>query len=82
MPAKKKIKDLKFEEALSKLETNVQLLESGDLSLEEALEVFKEGVELSQICHAKLNTAQQEVQKVIATNDGNYKHVPFREVEE
>ena len=47
MPAKKKIKDLKFEEALSKLETNVQLLESGDLSLEEALEVFKEGVELS-----------------------------------
>jgi exodeoxyribonuclease VII small subunit len=82
MAVKKKIKDMKFEEALSKLEANVQRLESGDLSLEEALETFKEGVELSQICHAKLNTAQQEVQKVIATNDGNYKHVPFREVEE
>ena len=50
--------------------------------MEEALEVFKEGVELSQICHAKLNTAQQEVQKVIATNDENYKYVPFGEVEE
>ena len=82
MAVKKKIKDMKFEEALSKLEANVQRLESGDLSLEEALETFKEGVELSQICHAKLNTAQQEVQKVIATNDGNYKHVPFGEVEE
>ena len=82
MPVKKKIKDLKFEDALSKLEANVQLLERGDLSLEEALEVFKEGVELSQICHAKLNTAQQEVQKVIATNDENYKYVPFGEVEE
>lgn len=82
MAVKKKIKDMKFEEALSKLEANVQRLESGDLSLEEALETFKEGVELSQICHAKLNTAQQEVQKVIATNDGNYKQVPFREVEE
>ncbi|MGL5205975.1 MAG: exodeoxyribonuclease VII small subunit [Acidaminococcaceae bacterium] len=82
MPAKKKIKDMKFEEALSKLEANVERLESGELSLEEALETFKEGVELSQVCHAKLNTVQQEVQKVIATNDGNYKYVAFGEVEE
>ena len=82
MPAKKKIKDLKFEEALSKLETNVQLLEKEEKTLEEAIEVIKEGVKLSQICHAKLNTAQQEVQKVIATNDENYKYVPFGEVEE
>ncbi|MPM69683.1 Exodeoxyribonuclease 7 small subunit [bioreactor metagenome] len=82
MPVKKKIKDLKFEEAISKLEANVKLLESGDLSLEEALDVFKEGVELSQVCHAKLNNAQQEVQKVIATSDENYNYMPFGEVEE
>mgnify|MGYP006390037931 CR=1 FL=1 len=82
MPVKKKIKDLKSEDALSKLEANVQLLERGDLSLEEALEVFKEGVELSQVCHAKLNTAQQEVQKVITDSNENYKYVPFGEVEE
>ena len=82
MPAKKKIKDLKFEEALSKLENNVKLLESGSLSLEEALEVYKEGVELSQVCHDKLNTVQQEVQKVIVTSEQNYKYVPFGEVEE
>ena len=82
MPVKKKIKDLNFEDALSKLEANVQLLERGDLSLEEALEVFKEGVELSQVCHAKLNTAQQEVQKVITDSNENYKYVPFGEVEE
>ena len=80
MPVKKKIKDLKFEEAISKLEANVKLLESGDLSLEEALDVFKEGVELSQVCHAKLNNAQQEVQKVIATSDENYNYMPFGEV--
>ena len=82
MPVKKKIKDLKFEDALSKLEANVRLLERGDLSLEEALEVFKEGVELSQVCHAKLNTPQQEVQKVITDSNENYKYVPFGEVEE
>ena len=82
MPVKNKLKDLKFEDALSKLEANVQLLERGDLSLEEALEVFKEGVELSQVCHAKLNTAQQEVQKVITDSNENYKYVPFGEVEE
>lgn len=81
MAVKKKIKDLKFEEALSKLESNVQLLESGELPLEEALEVFKEGVELSQACLAKLNTAQQEVQKVVANNEDEYNFIPFGEVE-
>ncbi|MGE4590068.1 MAG: exodeoxyribonuclease VII small subunit [Acidaminococcaceae bacterium] len=82
MAARNKIKDLKFEDALNKLENNVQLLESGGLSLEESIEVFKEGIELSQVCLAKLNTAQQEVQKVIATSDQNYKFVSFGEVEE
>lgn len=81
MAVKKKIKDLKFEEALSKLESNVQLLESGELPLEEALEVFKEGVELSQACLVKLNTAQQEVQKVVANNEDEYNFIPFGEVE-
>ena len=81
MAVKKKIKDLQFEEALSKLESNVQLLESGELPLEEALEVFKEGVELSHACLAKLNTAQQEVQKVVANNEDEYNFIPFGEVE-
>ncbi len=82
MAVKKKVKDLKFEEALSKLESDVQLLEKGDLPLEEALEVFKEGIELSQICLNKLNVVQQEVQKVVPVSEDSYKYVPFGEVEE
>lgn len=82
MAGKKIAKNLKFEEALTELEKNVRQLESGELPLEEALDVFKHGVELSQVCLAKLNVAQQEVQKVIALNDDKFKYEPFGEVEE
>ena len=47
MAVKKIAKNIKFEEALAELEEQVRLLESGELSLEESLEVYKYGVELS-----------------------------------
>ena len=47
MATKKIAKNIKFEDALSELEAQVQLLESGELPLDKALEVFKYGVELS-----------------------------------
>lgn len=69
MTAKKIAKNIKFEEALAELEQQVQLLESGELPLEEALAAFQQGVLLSKICMTKLNTVQQEVEKIVVTDD-------------
>lgn len=81
MAIKKINKNIKFEEALILLEKNVQDLESGTLSLDESLEVFKNGVELSKICFDKLNIVKQEVQKILPKNDGEFELIPFGEDE-
>ena len=64
MALKKIPKNIKFEEALADLEATVDKLESGELPLEEAIEQFKYGTELSQICLEKLNRAKAEVAKL------------------
>ena len=79
--AKKIAKNIKFEEALAELEEQVRLLESGELSLEQSLEVFKYGIELSKICMGKLDTVKQEVEKIVATSDGDYKLETFHDLE-
>ncbi len=82
MAVKKISKNIKFEDALKELETQVQLLESGDLPLEQALDVFKYGVELSRICTNKLETAKQEVEKIVVTDDNSdYKLETFQDLE-
>lgn len=71
-------KNIKFEEALAELEQQVQLLESGELPLEEALAAFQQGVALSKVCMTKLNTVQQEVEKssllLTTITNMNWKH--------
>ena len=69
MTMKKIAKNIKFEEALAELEQQVQLLESGELPLEEALAAFQQGVALSKVCMTKLNTVQQEVEKIVVAAD-------------
>ncbi len=83
MAVKKISKNIKFEDALSELETQVQLLESGELSLEQALDVFKYGVELSKVCTSKLETVKQEVEKIVINNSNNeeYKLEVFQDLE-
>ena len=79
--AKKIAKNIKFEEALVELEEQVRLLESGELSLEQSLDVFKYGIELSKICMGKLDTVKQEVEKIVATSDEEYKLETFPDLE-
>ena len=79
--AKKIAKNIKFEEALTELEEQVRLLESGELSLEQSLDVFKYGIELSKICMGKLDTVKQEVEKIVATSDKEYKLETFHDLE-
>ena len=47
-------KEMKFEEAMGALEQIVRQLESGNVPLDEALDKFKEGMELSQFCNETL----------------------------
>jgi exodeoxyribonuclease VII small subunit len=62
---------MKFEEALKKLEKSVEQLESGDLSLEKALEVFENGIKMSRVCSKKLEEAEQKVELLLGvSNDG------------
>ena len=79
--AKKIAKNIKFEEALVELEEQVRLLESGELSLEQSLDVFKYGIELSKICMGKLDTVKQEVEKIVAISDEEYKLETFHDLE-
>ncbi len=50
-----------FETALHELETLVQLMESGDLLLETALQEFERGVQLTRLCQDRLKVAEQRV---------------------
>lgn len=67
---KKDEKMTSFEEALSRLETVVRKLEDGRLSLEESLELFAEGVELSKVCSKHLEDAEQRISVLVADANG------------
>jgi exodeoxyribonuclease VII small subunit len=66
--AKKKLENLSFEESLHELDTIVQSLEQGDLSLEESMTLFERGLNLSQLSQVKLQTAEQKVQILLDKN--------------
>ncbi len=52
---------ISFEDALSELESLVDTLEKGDLSLEDSLKTFERGVQLTRSCQEALKDAEQKV---------------------
>ena len=68
-----------FEKALDSLEKIVEKLEEGNLSLEETLKKFEEGVKLSRLCERKLAAAQKKVSMLTRDEGGNLKEVPLTE---
>ena len=57
-----------FEEALEKLENLVTKLESGELSLEDSMKSFEEGIKLTRLCQSQLAEAELKVKKLIEEN--------------
>ncbi|WP_455662335.1 exodeoxyribonuclease VII small subunit [Pradoshia sp.] len=53
--------NITFEEAMEKLERIVGRLEDGEVPLEESINLYKEGMELSKWCHDKLKTAEEQL---------------------
>ncbi|UCB56685.1 MAG: exodeoxyribonuclease VII small subunit [Candidatus Omnitrophota bacterium] len=68
--------EMKFEEALKRLEKIVEELESGKLSLEDSLKRYEEGVKLSRFCHKSLQAAQKKIQ-VLTKKDEGWEVEPF-----
>ncbi len=57
-----------FETSLNALEQLIQTMESGELSLEESLKAFEEGVKLTKTCQQALSNAEQKVQLLLEQN--------------
>ena len=71
----------KFEDALKKLEEIVKEMESGDLTLEESLKSFEEGVRLSRFCAKKLDEAERRIDILLKNKEG-LEIQPFEEESE
>jgi exodeoxyribonuclease VII small subunit len=54
-----------FEESLTRLESIVEKMESGDLKLEESIKLFEEGIRLTKACHQRLEEAEKRVKQLL-----------------
>ena len=66
-------KEIPFETALKKLENIVDGLERGNLSLEESLKIYEEGVRLADFCTKRLTEAEKRVEVLVKTASGKLK---------
>lgn len=74
--ATKKKTTTHFEQSLAELQTVVERMESGQLSLEESLADFEKGINLTRQCQAALTEAEQKV-KILLEKNGEVEEIPF-----
>ena len=70
------MEELKFEEAIKKLEDISKELESGELGLDESVDKFEEGMKISKLCTKMLNEAEKKINLLI-DNDGEIEEESF-----
>ena len=61
-----------FEQSLAELEDIVGKLESGDLPLEDSLELFEKGIKLSRECRSRLTNAERRIEILMKEADGTF----------
>jgi len=66
-----------FEKALADLENIVQRLDENNLSLDESLSLFEEGIKLSRFCSQKLDSVDDKVEILLRDDEGDLKKEPF-----
>ncbi|MBU0904571.1 MAG: exodeoxyribonuclease VII small subunit [Planococcaceae bacterium] len=69
-------KAVSFDQAIQELEDIVRQLEQGDVPLEDAISLYKKGMELSSVCHDKLQNAEKQL---ISIMDENGEKTPFNQ---
>ena len=67
-----------FEVALTKLEEIVRHLEKGDLTLDDSLKAFEEGIKWSRLCEQRLTEAKGKIEMLIKSENGGMRPVPFK----
>lgn len=73
----KKLEFKDFEEALGRLEAIVGRLEEGDLALEEAVNLFEEGMQISRYCGKRLDEAERKVEILVKNARGEVAEEAF-----
>ncbi|KPU28094.1 hypothetical protein TR13x_01780 [Caloranaerobacter sp. TR13] len=74
---KEEVENIKFEEALEKLEQTVRKIESGQLTLDETIEAFTKGVKLYNHCLRMLNEAEGKIKMIVEKENGKYEEIDF-----
>lgn len=69
--------EIKFEDALKKLEKLVLELEEGNLSLDDSLKKYEEGIKLAGLCSKKLEAAKKKVEILVKKEGGKIELEPF-----
>ncbi|RZA07934.1 MAG: exodeoxyribonuclease VII small subunit [Proteobacteria bacterium] len=71
------IKEEKFEVTLEKLQGLVRELESGDISLEDSIKKFEQGMSLARSCQERLNSAEQKIEILLKADKSGVSTSPF-----
>jgi exodeoxyribonuclease VII small subunit len=71
------MENLTFEDAMKELETIVNELETGSLTLDKSVEKFQKGMELSTYCNKLLESAEKNISILVEQNDGTFKEEMF-----
>lgn len=69
--------EMKFEEALKKLEKIVSELEKENISLDSAFKKFEEGIKLSRICTQRLKEVEKKIEVLVKDDGGKITKKPF-----
>ena len=67
-----------FETSLKRLEEIVSSLEKGNVSLEDAISLFEEGIRTAKACREKLKTAEKKIKELIKNSDGTFSLSDFQ----
>lgn len=71
-----------FEEGIKRIEHIVEALESGEISLEESIKLYRDGVEILDYCLNKLNDAEKQVMILQKNSNNQFRQEPFTEKSE
>lgn len=63
-------KNITYEQAAAELESIVELLENGELTLEDSIRMFEKGIELVRFCNKKLDDIEKRITILIEGKDG------------
>lgn len=75
------LKNLTYEDAMKLLEQTVASLETGDISLDDSMALFRRGMILTEVCAGKLAEIEKQITQLIEKPDGSLIEKPFGEDE-